>query len=81
MEINEEDDLVSRDAMRTAVADAKQAIQAAKSAGQDPEECQRLLSEAIAASYRMDYPRARNLARKAESVARSFVERAPQQKN
>jgi hypothetical protein len=75
-EIVEEDDLVTRDAMRIAVADAKQAIQAAKTAGMDPEECDRLLSEAIAASYRMDYPRAKNLARKAEAVAISLLERA-----
>jgi hypothetical protein len=76
LEIPQEDDLVTRDAMRTAVADAKQAIQAARTAGMDPEECDRLLSEAIAASYRMDYPRSRNLARKAEMVAMSLLERA-----
>jgi len=76
LEVPQEDDMVTRDAMRTAVADARQAIQAAKDAGMDPEECNRLLSEAIAASYRMDYPRAQNLARKAETVAMSMLERA-----
>jgi hypothetical protein len=76
MELPDEDSLVTRDAMRTAVTDAKQAIQAAKAAGLEPEECERLLAEAIAASYRLDYLRARNLARKAETVALSFLERA-----
>jgi len=76
MELPDEDSLVTRDAMRTAVTDAKQAIQAAKAAGLELEECERLLAEAIAASYRLDYLRARNLARKAEAVALSFLVRA-----
>ena len=68
--------MVSRDAMRTAVADAKQAIQAARDAGREPVECDRLLAEAIAASYRLDYVRARNQARRAEAVALALIERS-----
>jgi len=76
LEVPEQDELVTRDAMRTAIADAKRAIEAAKAAGMEPEECERLLSEAMAASYRMDYPRARGLARKAEAVAMALLNRA-----
>lgn len=75
MEMPAEDELVTRDAMRAAINNAKEAIRAATAAGLEPVECGRLLTEAIAASYRLDYPRARNLAQRAEAVARSLLER------
>lgn len=62
--------------MRAAINDAKHAISAARAAGLNPSDCDRLLSEAASASYRLDYVRARNLARRAESVALSLLERA-----
>jgi hypothetical protein len=61
--------------MRTAVCDAKQAIQAAKALGLVTRESERLLAEAIATSYRLDYNHARSLAKKAEAVALEQVER------
>jgi hypothetical protein len=67
---------VSRDAMRAAVNDAKHAISAARAAGLNPSECERLLSEAVSASYRMDYARARRFARRSEAVALSLLERS-----
>lgn len=79
MEVPAGDELVTRDAMRAAINDAKEAIRAATSAGLEPVECGRLLTEAIAASYRLDYARARNLARRAEAVAQSLLERAGRQ--
>jgi hypothetical protein len=66
---------VSRSAMRSAINDARHAISAARAAGLNPADCDRLLSESMAASYRLDYVRARNLARRAESVALSMLER------
>ena len=71
-----EEGAVSRAAMRAAVNDAKQALSAARASGMNPSECERLLSEAVSASYRMDYARARRFARRAESVALSMLERA-----
>lgn len=62
--------------MRTAINDAKHAISAARAAGLNPSDCDRLLSAAASASYRLDYVRARNLARRAETVALSLLERA-----
>jgi hypothetical protein len=62
--------------MRAAINDARHAISAARAAGLNPSDCDRLLSESMAASYRLDYVRSRNLARRAESVALSLLERA-----
>ncbi|MGQ9582055.1 MAG: Ig-like domain-containing protein [Thermoplasmatota archaeon] len=70
-----EDTGVTKDAMRAAVMDAREAIRAGRAAGIDLSECERLLAEAIACSYRLDYTRARNLAKKAEAVAVSLLER------
>ncbi|MEM4729675.1 MAG: putative Ig domain-containing protein [Thermoplasmata archaeon] len=70
-----EDGAVTKDAMRAAILDAREAIRAGKAAGLELRECERLLAEAMAASYRMDYNRARNLAKKAEAVALSLLER------
>jgi hypothetical protein len=71
--------VVSRSAMRAAINDARHAISAARAAGLNPSDCDRLLSESMAASYRLDYVRARNLARRAESVALSMLARAAQE--
>jgi hypothetical protein len=71
-----DESVVSREAMRSAINDARHAISAARAAGLNPSDCDRLLSDAASASYRLDYVRARNLARRAESVALSLLQRA-----
>ena len=71
-----DESVVSREAMRGAINDARHAISAARAAGLNPSDCDRLLSESMAASYRLDYVRARNLSRRAESAALSLLERA-----
>ena len=71
-----DESVVSREAMRSAINDARHAISAARAAGLNPSDCDRMLSDAASASYRLDYVRARNLARRAESVALSLLQRA-----
>jgi hypothetical protein len=70
-----EDAGVTRDAMRTAINDAKQAMDAARAMGVRTQACERVLAEAIASSYRLDYGHARSLAKKAEGMALELIER------
>jgi len=66
---------VYRDAMRTAINDAKQAMDAARAIGVRTQACERVLAEAIASSYRLDYGHARSLAKKAEGMALELMGR------
>jgi len=68
--------VVTRADMRAAINDARHALSAARAAGLNPSDGERLLSEAVAASYRQEYARSRDLARRCESATLSMLEGA-----
>jgi hypothetical protein len=67
-EVNDMADEITRKRMRGAILTARDVIAAARVNGEDVKEPERLLSEALAASYRLDYIRAYNLAKKATDI-------------
>jgi|GEM_PF-734530 len=71
-----DESVVTRADMRAAINDARHALSAARAAGLNPSDGERLLSEAVAASYRQEYARSRDLARRCESATLSMLEGA-----
>lgn len=68
-------EVVTRGAVRVTIRHAKESINKAKSIGVDVTEAEELLREAYRLSYRKEYKRARECARKAEAIASELMER------
>jgi hypothetical protein len=70
------DFVTDRDGMRKALYEAKDAIQHARDAGLNVMEFDRLLSEAVVWSYRLDFVRARNIADRTAWLATNALAKA-----